>query len=134
MFTQILSSIWMAFASLTSNKMRAMLTMLGIIIGVGSVITLTAIGQGASKAVSDRINSMGTNMIQIDPAPTNIGGISSGAGGSSHITEKDADALKQSPSAQGSCSLGRCTRAGYRERSKLVNKNRRYDSELPCDS
>jgi putative ABC transport system permease protein len=97
MFTQLASSISMAFSSLISNKMRAMLTMLGIIIGVGSVITLTAIGQGASKAVSDRINSMGTNMIQIDPGPTNFGGISSGAGGSNHLTEKDADALKRSP-------------------------------------
>src|SRR5258708_28828259 len=97
MFTQILSSIWMAFSSLTSNKMRTLLTMLGIIIGVGSVITLTAIGQGASKAVSDRINSMGTNMIQIDPGPSNFGGISSGAGGSVHITEKDVEGLKRSP-------------------------------------
>src|ERR1700747_1904136 len=97
MFTQILSSIWMAFASLTSNKMRTLLTMLGIIIGVASVITLTAIGQGASKAVTDRISSMGTNMIQIEPGPQNFGGISSGAGGSVHLTEKDADALKASP-------------------------------------
>jgi putative ABC transport system permease protein len=77
MLTQLTSSIVMAFQSLLGNKMRAMLTMLGIIIGVGSVITLTAIGQGASKAVTDRISSMGTNMIQIDPGPSNFGGISS---------------------------------------------------------
>ncbi|MFI5263145.1 MAG: ABC transporter permease, partial [Candidatus Kapaibacterium sp.] len=97
MVTQLLSSIAMAFQSLIANKMRAMLTMLGIIIGVGSVITLTAIGQGASKAVSDRINSMGTNMIQIDPGPSNFGGISSGAGGSVHITERDVEGLRRSP-------------------------------------
>ncbi|MDP4219643.1 MAG: ABC transporter permease [Bacteroidota bacterium] len=97
MFTQLASSIVMAFQSLIGNKMRAMLTMLGIIIGVGSVITLTAIGQGASKAVTDRINSMGTNLIQVDPGPSNYGGISSGAGGSVHITEKDVEALKRSP-------------------------------------
>ena len=96
MFTQILNSMFMAFASLTSNKMRSLLTMLGIIIGVGSVITLTAIGQGASKAVTERISSMGTNMIQIDPGPSNFGGVSSGAGGSNHVTEKDAEALKHS--------------------------------------
>jgi putative ABC transport system permease protein len=96
MYSQILSSISMAFASLTSNKMRTMLTMLGIIIGVASVITLTAIGQGASKAVTDRISSMGTNMIQIDPGPTNTGGLSSGAGGSNHITDKDVAALRKS--------------------------------------
>jgi putative ABC transport system permease protein len=97
MLTQLISSIEMAFQSLVSNKMRALLTMLGIIIGVGSVITLTAIGSGAAKAVSDRINSMGTNMLQIDPSATNVGGISSGAGGNIRLTEKDADALRQSP-------------------------------------
>ncbi len=97
MITQILSSISMAFQSLTSNKMRALLTMLGIIIGVGSVITLTAIGQGASKAVTDRISSMGTNMLQVDPSSSNFGGISSGAGSTIKLTEKDADALRQSP-------------------------------------
>jgi putative ABC transport system permease protein len=96
MFTQIASSISMAFQSLASNKMRALLTMLGIIIGVGSVITMTAIGQGAAASVAAQINSMGSNMIQIDPGPTMRGGISSGAGGSIHLTEKDAEAIKQS--------------------------------------
>jgi putative ABC transport system permease protein len=96
MFNQIGSSIVMALQSLVSNKMRALLTMLGIIIGVGSVITMTAIGQGASIAVQSQINSMGTNMLQIDPGPLNVGGISSGAGGSIRLTDKDADALKQS--------------------------------------
>ncbi len=96
MFTQIISSIGMAFQALASNKMRAMLTMLGIIIGVGSVITLTAIGQGASQDISNRISSMGTNILQIDPGPTTFGGVSSGAGGSVHLTDKDVEALKRS--------------------------------------
>ncbi|MEI8133838.1 MAG: ABC transporter permease [bacterium] len=96
MITQLMTSVTMAFASLAGNKMRTLLTMLGIIIGVGSVITLTAIGQGASKAVTDRINTMGTNMIQIDPGPSMFGGISSGAGGTAHVTERDVDALKRS--------------------------------------
>ncbi|MEP7234126.1 MAG: ABC transporter permease [Ignavibacteriota bacterium] len=95
--TQLFSSITMALQSLIANKMRAMLTMLGIIIGVGSVITLTAIGQGASKAVTDRINSMGTNLIQIDPGPTRVGGVSSGAGASVRISEKDVEAVRRSP-------------------------------------
>ncbi len=86
----------MAFQALASNKMRALLTMLGIIIGVGSVITMTAIGQGAAQAVVAQISSMGSNMLQIDPGPTMRGGVSSGAGGSIHLTEKDAEAVKQS--------------------------------------
>jgi putative ABC transport system permease protein len=96
MFTQLLNSIDMAWKALVSNKMRSLLTMLGLIIGVGSVITLTAIGQGASQAVASRINSMGTNLLQIDPAPTNVGGVS-GGGISVHLTEKDMPALKRSP-------------------------------------
>ncbi|HWF43616.1 MAG TPA: ABC transporter permease [Candidatus Kapabacteria bacterium] len=96
MFTQLLSSVSMAFQSLASNKVRAALTMLGIIIGVGSVITMTAIGEGASQAVANQINAMGTNALLIFPGATNLGGISSGAGGSQHLTEEDANALKKS--------------------------------------
>src|SRR5581483_6989316 len=86
----------MAFQSLASNKVRAALTMLGIIIGVGAVITMTASGQGASQAVQNQINSMVTNALLIFPGATNMGGISSGAGGSQHLTEDDANALKKS--------------------------------------
>ena len=96
MLTQIVGSIMMAFQALASNKMRAMLTMLGIIIGVGSVISLTAIGQGASQDISNRISSMGTNILQIDPGPANVGGVSSGAGTTVRLTEKDVEALKRS--------------------------------------
>jgi len=86
----------MAFQSLASNKVRAALTMLGIIIGVGAVITMNAIGQGASQSVANQINAMGTNALLIFPGATNVGGISSGAGGSQHLTEDDANALKRS--------------------------------------
>jgi putative ABC transport system permease protein len=97
MLSQISSSIVMAFQSLVNNKMRALLTMLGIVIGVAAVVTMTAIGQGAQQDVASRINSMGTNMLQIDPGPTMSAGLSSGSGGSIRLTEKDAEALRQSP-------------------------------------
>ena len=97
MWTQFVSSLSMAFQSLAANRARALLTMLGIIIGVASVITMTAIGQGAQVVIANQINSMGSNMLQIDPGPTNFGGISSGAGGSVHLVEKDAEALRESP-------------------------------------
>ncbi len=96
MFTQFYNSVTMAFQSLASNKVRAVLTMLGIIIGVGAVITMTAIGQGASQAVASQINAMGTNVLLIFPSATNLGGISSGAGGNVHLTEDDANALRKS--------------------------------------
>jgi putative ABC transport system permease protein len=91
------NSVGMAFQSLAGHRMRALLTALGIIIGVGSVITMTAIGQGAQETIADQINSMGANMLQIDPGPMQRAGISSGAGGSIRLIEKDAEALAQSP-------------------------------------
>ncbi len=59
-------SIKMAMRSIKSNKLRAFLTMLGIIIGVSSVIVLVAIGQGSSKSVTDQINSLGTNQLTVN--------------------------------------------------------------------
>src|SRR5258706_8779061 len=97
MWTQFVSSLVMAFQSLAANRARALLTMLGIIIGVAAVITMTAIGQGAQAVIANQINSMGSNMLQIDPGPTTVGGVSSGAGGSVRLSDKDADALRESP-------------------------------------
>lgn len=91
------SSLIMAFQSLASNKVRATLTMLGIIIGVAAVITMTAIGQGAKKAVTDQIATLGTNLLTIFPGATFSGGVSSGAGGSNRLTENDADAINKLP-------------------------------------
>jgi putative ABC transport system permease protein len=87
----------MAIESLLANKVRALLTMLGIIIGVAAVVTMTAIGQGAKKAVSDQITSMGTNVLTVFPGASFIGGASGGAGSSNKLTEEDAKAMRRSP-------------------------------------
>jgi len=63
----LLESLQVALSSLTSNKMRTSLTMLGIIIGVSVVILVVAIGQGATKSVTDSINALGTNVLTITP-------------------------------------------------------------------
>ncbi|HYM21530.1 MAG TPA: ABC transporter permease [Candidatus Kapabacteria bacterium] len=97
MFSNIFSSITMAFESLGHNKVRAFLTMLGIIIGVAAVITMTAIGQGAKKAVNDQIASLGTNVLTVFPGASFGGGISFGAGTSNKLTQIDADAMRRSP-------------------------------------
>src|SRR5579871_1445427 len=96
MFKNLLSSVTMAFESLGHNKVRAFLTMLGIIIGVAAVITMTAIGQGAKKAVADQIATLGTNVLTVFPGATFGGGVSFGAGTSNKLTEVDADALRRS--------------------------------------
>src|SRR5438309_4873779 len=97
MLRNFLSSCIMACESLATNKVRATLTMLGIIIGVAAVITMTAIGQGAKKAVTDQIATLGTNLLTIYPAATFAGGVSSGTGGSNRLTEVDAEAIRRLP-------------------------------------
>ncbi|NDV58554.1 ABC transporter permease [Bacteroides sp. 519] len=64
-----------ALRALANNKMRAFLTMLGIIIGVASVITMLAIGQGSKKSIQDQISEMGSNMIMIHPGAERRGGV-----------------------------------------------------------
>ncbi len=87
-----------AIDSLMHNKVRAMLTMLGIIIGVGAVITMTAIGQGAQKAVNDQIAAMGTNVLMILPGAATTGGVSGGAGTSQRLTADDALSIQKESS------------------------------------
>ena len=58
----------LAIYALKRNKMRALLTMLGIIIGVASVIAMLAIGQGSKKSITDQISSMGTNLVSVQPS------------------------------------------------------------------
>ncbi len=67
--------IKIAIGALTNNKMRAFLTMLGIIIGVGSVITMLAIGQGSKRSIQSQIAEMGSNMIMINPGADRRGGV-----------------------------------------------------------
>src|SRR5512140_1396710 len=95
MIKNVSSSVSMAFESLAHNKVRAFLTMLGIIIGVAAVITMTAIGQGAQKAVNDQIATLGTNLLTVFPGASFGGGISLGAGTSNRLTENDANALRR---------------------------------------
>ena len=87
-----------AIKSLSKNKMRTFLTMLGIIIGVASVIAMLAIGQGSSDSIKKEIQSFGTNMIIVFPAAMHRGGVSSAAGTAQLLTQDDADAIaKQCP-------------------------------------
>lgn len=64
-----------AFRALANNKLRAFLTMLGIIIGVASVIAMLAIGQGSKRSIQKQISEMGSNMIMIHPGAEMRGGV-----------------------------------------------------------
>jgi putative ABC transport system permease protein len=84
-----------ASQSILKNKMRTVLTMLGIVIGVGAVIVMVAIGNGAQKMIQSQINSLGTNLIIVMPGATMQGGASQGAGSFNRLTVDDADKLKR---------------------------------------
>ncbi len=82
-----------ALAGLAANKLRAMLTMLGIIIGVGAVITMVAVGQGARQKTLGQIQALGTNVLIIQSGQTKSGGVFGGAGSNRNISFKDLDAI-----------------------------------------
>jgi putative ABC transport system permease protein len=84
-----------AFRILDRNRLRAGLTMLGIVIGVAAVITMVSIGQGARSAVRAQVASMGTNVIIVLPGATTVGGVRGGQGGAVTLTVADALDLKK---------------------------------------
>jgi len=84
-----------ALRALRRNKLRSVLTMLGIIIGVAAVITMVSIGQGADAAVQQQIQSLGTNLLMVIPGATTSSGVRSGWGGVSTLTVADAEAIKK---------------------------------------
>lgn len=90
-----------AFGSILKNRMRSLLTMLGVIIGVGSVIIMVALGSGTQASIEDEITSLGTNLITVSPATGETNGVSQGAGSLNTLTIKDVEALaKPSPLIQ----------------------------------
>jgi putative ABC transport system permease protein len=84
--------------TLTLNKLRTGLAMLGIIIGIGSVIALVSLGQSSQAAVSSQIESLGANILTISPGSQRGGFIQGGAGSATTLTLEDAQAISSSPS------------------------------------
>ena len=89
------STVKMAVVSLKINKMRSILTSLGIIIGVSAVIIMLAVGTGASKKVQSDMESMGSNLLTIRSASAKSGGVRMGSGTRPTLTLKDAKAIKK---------------------------------------
>ncbi|MBR3499153.1 MAG: ABC transporter permease [Selenomonadaceae bacterium] len=107
LFTELLKMAW---RSLGANKLRTFLTMLGVIIGVTSVIALVSVGMGVKKNILDNISRLGSNMLIIMPGSANRGGMRGAAGSVITLTYDDAEAIKKkiknveyvSPTVQGS--------------------------------
>ena len=119
-----LSTIMTALRVLSRNRLRAGLTMLGIVIGVGAVIAMVSIGQGARAAVQAQVASMGTNVIIIMPGSTTVSGVRGGQGGAVTLTVSDAaDLKKRSP-------LLSDTGWARREVMQIVNGNRNWNGPV----
>lgn len=88
-------NVQIAVTALLGNKLRSILTMLGIIIGVGAVIAMISIGMGVKQNVTNSIASLGSNMLIVMPGSTNKGGVRSAAGSSQKLKYEDAEAIKK---------------------------------------
>jgi putative ABC transport system permease protein len=91
--------LWLTLLSslriLRRNPLRAGLTMLGIIIGIGAVVAMVSLGQGATASVQAEISSLGTNVLIIIPGATTVGGVRGGLGSISTLTVEDADEIEK---------------------------------------
>ncbi len=93
---KVFKYLQVAVESIVAHKMRAILTMLGIIIGVAAVLTTMGIGRGAAANITERIESQGTYLLTINPGSSNTGGLSGGSGSARTLTMGDAQALTDS--------------------------------------
>src|SRR4028119_749747 len=85
-----------ALEAVRSNKLRSFLTSLGIIIGIASVITMVALGEGAQRTVQERLQGLGTNVLSVRPGQEMFGGVGRG---DAKLTIDDAQALLENPEA-----------------------------------
>jgi len=116
----ILLTVFTAIRILGRNRLRASLTMLGIVIGVGAVIAMVSIGEGAKAVVAQRVASMGTNVIIILPGSITAGGVHGGQGSAVTLTVSDGLDLKRR------VPLLRETGWAKREMMQIVNGNRNW--------
>lgn len=112
-----------ALKALNNNKLRCFLTMLGIIIGVASVITMLAIGQGSKNSIRDQISEMGSNMIMIHPGNMQRGGVRQSSDDMQTIKVSDYEALQSVP---GVAAISPSVNSA----GQLVNGNNNYPSTI----
>ncbi|HBR81161.1 MAG: ABC transporter, permease protein [Candidatus Uhrbacteria bacterium GW2011_GWE2_45_35] len=119
------------FLALESNKARSLLTILGIVIGISSVIVMVSIGQGAQSSISSSIESIGSNLITVSPGAQRSrgSGVSSGAGSAKTLTQEDAEAVAKIPLVQAVApeNSGR-----YQVTAKGANTNTSIDGVTPA--
>ena len=120
----ILRTSRIALRALARNKMRSFLTALGIIIGVGAVIAMVSLGEGAKKGVEERFNSLGTNLLNVFPGSRNRRGIQTGGGGWQSLKVEDAEAIAAQCDAVKYVSPSASTRA------QVVYANKNWNTSI----
>ncbi|HSL71935.1 MAG TPA: ABC transporter permease, partial [Longimicrobiales bacterium] len=88
--------VMVALGAIRANKLRSLLTMLGIVIGIAAVITMVALGEGAQRAVQERLQALGTNVLTVSPGQQFMGGVDRGE---NRLTVDQARALLNAPRA-----------------------------------
>jgi putative ABC transport system permease protein len=119
----ILMTLRIALKALNRNKLRTVLTMLGMIIGVGAVITMVALGRGAQATIEEQVKSAGTNTININAGNFSQGGVRQGQGMASSLTAEDATALRQVPGVQ-------YVAAGVNSRGQVIFGNQNWSTQV----
>ena len=119
----VLMTLLIALKALNRNKMRTMLTMLGMIIGVGAVITMVALGKGAQSTIEEQVKAAGTNLVMVMAGNFTQGGVRQGGGMSTTLTPDDAEALRQLPGVQ-------YLAAGVNARAQLIAGNQNWSSQI----
>ena len=109
--------------SLRRNRMRTLLTILGMIIGVAAVISIAALGAGAKETIEDRITAGGANMIVIRAGNRTIGGVRLGIGASSRLTDEDAAALRAVPGVA-------LVSPGLRTRAQVISGGANWNTSI----
>src|SRR5512145_250624 len=119
----IIMTFRIALKALNRNKMRTVLTMLGMIIGVAAVITMVALGRGAQATIEEQVKSAGTNLININAGNFQQGGVRQGAGMATSLTAEDANALRQVPGVQ-------YVAAGVNSRGQVIAGNQNWSTQI----
>lgn len=118
------------FIALSANKARAGLTMLGIVIGIASVIAMVGIGNGAAASISSSINSLGSNLLIIMPGAASTGGVQSFRGSAKTLTNADAEAL--AASLQNVTGVAADLSSRYQVATRDANSNTTVDGVTPA--
>jgi putative ABC transport system permease protein len=119
----IFMTLRIAVKALNRNKMRTILTMLGMIIGVGAVITMVALGRGAQATIEEQVKSAGTNLINVNAGNFSQGGVRQGQGMSSTLMPADAEAVRKLPGVQ-------YVAAGVNSRGQVIAGNQNWSTRI----